>query len=105
MWGSILVAGVCCIQINYHLDFERFTFFLIKALLCLSIKIGAAPRDATVSTRKRQLCLRVAEQREHFETLRMIVLNQVLTCLGHTFYRCLQSHRLGGRGRQKTLRV
>lgn len=80
-------------------------FFLITALLCLSIKIGAAPRDATVSTRKRQLCLRVAEQREHFETLRMIFLNQFLAGLGHTFCRCLQSHRLGGRGQQKTLRV
>lgn len=36
------------------------------ASLCLSIKIGAAPRDATVSTRNRQLCLR--EIRAHWET-------------------------------------
>lgn len=30
----------------------------VIVLLCLSIKIGAAPSEATVSTRKRQLCLR-----------------------------------------------
>lgn len=34
---------------------ECLAFIII--LLCLSIKMGAAPRDATVSTRKRQLCL------------------------------------------------
>lgn len=32
-------------------------YYSIVPLLCLSIKIGAAPSDATVSTRKRQLCL------------------------------------------------
>lgn len=36
---------------------NRFQSFVIVSL-CLSIKIGAAPRDATVSTKKRQLCLR-----------------------------------------------
>ena len=36
---------------------SQFIFFIIS-LLCLSIKIGAAPSEATVSIRKRQLCLR-----------------------------------------------
>lgn len=33
------------------------SYSFVMPLLCLSIKIGAAPSEATVSTRKRQLCL------------------------------------------------
>lgn len=75
-------------------------------LLCLSMKIGAAPSDATVSTRKRQLCLQGmttvrgvrGEVTHHFFL-------PVLVFLRLTFCRCLQRRLLGDRGQLRTLHV
>lgn len=101
-WYLTLTVFVCFFLLLLVL-WENSAHIENTALLCLSIKIGAAPSDATVSTRKRQLCLQVTEQQENIMALWMLFLSEVAG-LGPTFCRCLQSHLLGDRGQQKTRR-
>lgn len=96
-----------CVVFNYHEDFgSNFHFFFPHQSLTLLVhKNRCCPERCNCVDQEKAVMSAGGRAGEHFETLRIIFLNQVLAGLEHTFYRCLQSHRLGGRGRQKTLRV
>lgn len=77
-------------------------------LLCLSIKIGAAPSEATVSTRNRQLCLcEIRPITKYHDGMESFLVCSVWDRWrgSLTFCICLQCRLQGDRGLRRTLRV